>query len=121
MPYRDVAKHRMLDHLVGNVESGGPITKISLHTAYPPTDVNEISGGSYAQQSVTFTVAGTESLGRVDHGTVTFNVPSGATVSAVAYRAADDTIMADADVPDEVFAQDGQYQITDASYLDLNG
>lgn len=120
MPYTDAAKHRMLDHLVGNTASGGAITQVSLHDASPPSDLNELSGGSYTRETVTWTAAGVESAGRVDHGTLTFDVPGGNTVSAVAYRAADGTIMAYADVTDETFAGDGQYQITDASYLHLN-
>ena len=122
MPYTDAAKHRMLDHLAGNVESGGPVTQASLHTAYPPSDVNEISGGApaYARKALSFTAAGVEAAGRVDHAQVAFDVPSGVTVAAVAYRAADGTIMADADVTDEAFSQQGTYTLTDASYLDLN-
>lgn len=115
MPYTNAGKHVMLDALATD------ITEVSLHTAYPPSDVNELAGGSYARQTPTFTAAGTEAQGRVDHNQLTFNIPSGATVGAVAYRILSGTIVADADVPDETFNQEGQFTITDASYLDLNG
>lgn len=121
MPYEDIAKHRMLDHLVGNVETGSPITQVALHTDGSPTSGNEVSGGSYAPQALTFTAAGVEAAGRVDHESVTFDVPGGTTVAGVSYQASDGTIMATASVTSETFNQDGQYQITDASYLDLNG
>ena len=120
MPYADAAKHRMLDHLVGNVESGNPITQMSLHTAYPTSGANEVTGGTYARQALTFTAAGAEAAGRVDHGAVTFDVPAGTTVAAVAYLDAGGNILAEADVTDEAFAADGQYTVTDASYLHLN-
>lgn len=123
MPYRDAAKHRMLNHLVGNSATGGPITQASLHTAFPPTDGNEIAGGSpaYARKALTFeAVAGTETAGSVDvTNQPTFDVPGGTTVGAVAFRAADGTIMADQDVVDEVYASQGTYQLTDTD-LHLN-
>lgn len=123
MPYTDAAKHRMLNHLVGNAATGNPVTQASLHSAYPPTDVNEIAGGAYARKALAFTAAGVEAAGRVDHGAVTFDVPAGATVAAVAYRTSDATgaaIMAQADVPDETYNQAGTYELTAASYLHLN-
>lgn len=120
MPYRDAAKHRMLNHLAGRPESGGPITQASLHTAYPPSDANEIAGGSpaYARKALVFTNAGVEVAGRIDHESVVFDVPA-STVTAVAYRAADGTIMADVDTPEVVYATQDTHELTNASYMGI--
>ncbi len=124
MAYAAAAKHRMLDHLVGNAATGNPITTASLHTAFPPTAANEISGGSpaYARKALTWTAAGVEAAGRVDHGSVVFDVPGGVTVAAVGYwdSSATPVLMADADIVDEAFAGQGTYTLSDASYLHLN-
>ncbi len=124
MPYENVAKARMLDHLVGNAVTGNPVTTASLHTAYPPTAANEVTGGSpaYARKALTWTAAGVEAAGRVDHGAVTFDVPGGVTVAAVGYwdSSATPVLMATADVVDEAFAAQGTFTLTDASYMHLN-
>lgn len=124
MPYEAAAKHRMLDHLVGNVASGAAVTHAALHTAFPPTSANEVTGGTpaYARKALTWTAAGVEAAGRVDHGAVTFDVPGGVTVAAVGYwtAATAGTLMATADVVDEAFAAQGTYTLTDASYMHLN-
>ncbi len=117
MPYTTDGKHFMLDALATELESGS----VSLHTAYPPTDANEVSGGSYARQTPTFTAAGTEAAGQVDHDELTFDIPGGTTVSSVAYRDSNGDIQAEADVADESFNNDGTYKLTADSYLDLNG
>lgn len=124
MPYTDPAKARMLNHLVGNAATGAAIGAVSLHTAFPPTAANEVTGGTpaYARKTPTWTAAGVEAAGRVDHSAITFDVPGAVTVAAVAYWSTDVTpvIMATADVVDEAFAAQGTYTITDASYLHLN-
>lgn len=117
MPYTDIGKHFMLDQLATEIESGS----VSLHTAYPTSDANEVTGGSYARQTPAFTAAGTEAAGQVDHGELTFSVPGGTTVSGVAYRDSAGNIVAEADVADESFNNAGTYKLTADSYLDLNG
>ena len=113
----------MLNHLAGNAATAGPITQASLHTAYPPSDANELSGGSpaYARKALTFeAAAGTESAGSLDvTNQPVFDIPPATTVSSVAYRAADGTILADADLTDEAFVLQGTYTLTDTD-LHLN-
>lgn len=111
MAYQEVAKNAMLDELATI------ITQVSLHTASPPSDVNEVSGGSYARQSITFGAASGGLISATNQPS--FDVPGGTTVSAVAFRATDGTIYADDDVTDETFASDGTYTINTAT-LDLN-
>ena len=119
MPYTSDGKHRMLNHLAGNTATGGPITHASCHTAYPPTTGNEITGGSpaYARKAVTFeAAAGTELAGSLDvSNQPVFDIPAGTTVASVAYWTASTagTMMAYADVTDEVFASQGTYTLTD--------
>lgn len=123
MAYKDAAKHRMLDHLAGNAASGAAITHMSLHSGFPATDGNELSGGSYARQSVTFeSAAGTEAAGSLDvTNQPEFSVPAGSTVAAVGFYTASSggTLMADASVSSETFTNEGTYTVTDAD-LDLN-
>lgn len=125
MGYKPDAKHRMLNHLAGNAATAGPITHASLHSAFPATAANEITGGSpaYARKAVTFeAAAGTELAGSLDVSNApVFDVPGGVTVAAVGYWTAlsGGTLMADADVVDEVFAAQGTYTVTDAD-LHLN-
>lgn len=120
MGLKDAARHRALNHLAGNSATAGPITHASLHSAFPATGGNELGGGSpaYARQALTFeAVAGTELAGSLDiTNTPTFDVPAGATVAAVGFWTAltAGTIMADGDVPDEVYTAQGTYQLTDA-------
>jgi len=110
-----VAKNYMLTQL------GGQVDFISLHTAYPPTDGNEISGGSpaYARKAVTW---GTSSSGSISATNApVFDVPAGTTVGAVGFYplATGAVIQADFDVTDEVFAGQGTYTVTSAS-INLN-
>lgn len=122
MPFKDAAKHRMLNHLAGNAATAGPITHASLHTGFPATSGNELSGsgpgGPYARQALTFeAAAGTEAAGSLDvTNAPTFQVPANVTVAAVGYWTASTagTLMADSDVADETYgAQGGTYQLTD--------
>lgn len=111
MPYRTSAKNSMLNHL------NTVITTASLHTAYPPSDANEIAATNGARQAIDFNAAAAGSMGSTAE--VSFDVPAGVTVSAVAYRSAGGAIEADDDVPDEVFNGAGVYRVT-AATLDLN-
>lgn len=59
MPYTTAAKNEMIDALAG-VAATSNVDFVSLHTAFPgngPTASNEVSGGSYARQSITWNVA----------------------------------------------------------------
>ncbi len=120
MPYKNAAKHRMLNHLVGNAATDAPITHASLHTAFPATATNEITGGSpaYARKPLTYeTAAGTELAGGVDvTAQPVFDVPGNVTVSAVGFWTAltAGVLMADTDVTDEVYAAQGTYTLNDA-------
>lgn len=119
MPFKNDGKHRMLNHLAGNAATGAPITHASLHTGFPATGANEVTGGTpaYARKAITFeAAAGTELAGSIDvTAAPVFDVPAGTTVAAVGYWTAltAGTIMADADVTDEVFAAQGTYSLTD--------
>lgn len=120
MGLKAAAIHRMLNHLAGNAATSGPITHASLHSGFPATAANELTGGSpaYARKAVTFeAVAGTELANSLDiTNQPVFDVPAGATVSAVGYCTAltGDVIVADANITDEVYAGQGTYTLTDS-------
>lgn len=120
MPLSQTAIHRMLNHLVGNAATAGPVTHASLHSANPPTAANEISGGSpaYARKAVTWeAVAGTETPGNVDMtAQPVFDVAGGTTVAAVGYWTAltGGTFMGGHAVTSETFAGQGTYTLTDS-------
>ena len=119
MGLKAAAIHRMLNHLAGNAATSGPITHASLHSGFPCTTANELSGGSpaYARKAITFeAVAGTETSLSIDASNAPiFDVPAGATVSAVGYCTASsgDNIVADADVTNESYTGQGTYTLTD--------
>jgi hypothetical protein len=52
--------------------------KLSLHTAYSATGANEVTGGSYARQTVTWSAAAARS--KASSGNVDIPVPAGTTV-----------------------------------------
>jgi hypothetical protein len=69
----DAAKSSMLSAVFGT--GAGKALFGSLHTADPgSTGTSEVTGGSYARQSITW---GTPATGSVSGGTITFNVPAG--------------------------------------------
>ena len=116
----------MLNAIAGNAASDAPITHASLHTAYPASSANELTGGSpaYARKAVTWeAVAGTEAAGSLDMTNApVFDVPGGVTVAAVGFWSAvtGGTLMAHGDVTDEVFASQGQYTVNDGD-LSITG
>lgn len=120
MSLTNAAKHRMLNHLAGRLETDGPITTMTLHNASPPTLANELSGGEYAPQPVVFTNAGVESAGQIDFESIVFEVPAGETVRAVVMKDAAGVFMVEKAVPEESFNQAGQYRVTSDSFLKLN-
>jgi hypothetical protein len=78
----DACKNALLDSAV----AAGLLTTpfLSLHTAFPPAGGNEVTGGSpaYARKSITWSAAaaGAKSISAA----VTFDIPAGTTVRAVA-------------------------------------
>jgi len=60
-------------------EAGTIATTASLHTALPSAGSNEVSGGAYARQSVTWSAAAGSSL--VAAGAVVFSVPGSTSVT----------------------------------------
>lgn len=87
MGLKATARLRALNHLAGNAATSGPITHMSLHTAFPATDGNELTGGSpaYARKAITWeAVAGTELAGSLDMTNApVFDVASGSVVAAI--------------------------------------
>jgi len=111
MPITNSGKNIALDALG---TSGG---FVALFNGDPSGAGNEISGGTYARQSVTWNAA---SGGNLDSSNVpTFDVPAGATVNYIAVYSASTggTLLAYKDVPSETFTSAGTYAITD---LDIN-
>ena len=90
MPLTNAAKHRALNHLVGNAVTGSPITHASAHSGYPSTSgANEITGGSplYARKALTFeAVAGTETAGSIDvTSSPVFDIPASTNVAWIGF------------------------------------
>ncbi len=115
MAYENAAKNSMLDHLATEV------LYVSLHTDFPATALNEVSGGSpaYARKSITWNAAQDGSMAASNQPT--FDVPAGTTVAAVGFWSADNggTLYGGADVTDEVYAAQGTYTLTSVT-LHLN-
>lgn len=53
--------------------------KMSLHTAYSATGINEVTGGSYARQTITWAAAAARS--KASSGNIDFPVPAATTVA----------------------------------------
>ena len=112
MPFTTAGKNIMLD--------ASTITHVSAHDGAPgDTGANEISGGSYARQSITFSSAASGAIDSSNQPVIP--IPSGTTVAHLGFWTASSggTCVATADVTDEVFASAGNYTVTDAD-LDLN-
>lgn len=108
MPLNDAAKNAMLNQL------GTLITHASLHTADPGTNgANEVSGGSYARQAITWNAAASASLD--NNANPVFPVPAATTVTHIGFWSAltNGTFYGSADITDEVFAGAGTYTATD--------
>jgi hypothetical protein len=114
MAMNNDAKNSMLDHL------GTEVLYMSLHSGYPATTGNEITGGSpaYARKSVTWSAASGGSMSASNQPA--FDVPA-CTVAAVGFFSAltSGTLYGDYDVTDEVFAAQGTYTVTSCS-INLN-
>lgn len=112
MPYTADAKNEMLDAL--------SVTHVSAHTADPSTTgTNEVSGGSYARQSITFAAAAAGSM--ASSNTPAIPIPTGVTVTHLGYWSASSggTFLGSSDITDDTFVTDGTLTVTSAT-LDLN-
>lgn len=109
MALNNSGKNLMLDQLAG------ACTHMSLHSASPASDVNEISGGAYARQSITFSAAADGSV--AISNTPVFDVPAGETVACVGFVTAVSagTIHADDPVTAESYANAGTYTVNSAT------
>jgi len=114
MALNDTAKNLMLTELASTA------LYMSLHTAYPATTGNEITGGSpaYARKAITWAAASTGQISMSNDPV--FDVPA-STVAAVGFFSAvtAGTQYGDYDVTDEVFAAQGTYTVT-AATINLN-
>ena len=113
MPYTTLGKDQMLD--------ASDITHISAHTALPDSGgSNEVAGGSYARQAITFAVA--SGGNRNSSNVPEIPIPGGTTVTHLGFWTASSggtfraySVMA----ASEVFGSDGILKVTDAD-LHLN-
>lgn len=113
--YDNTAKHVMLDALAA------VCTRVALHTGDPGaanTASNEVSGGSYARQAITWNAAAS---GAIDSSNApVFNVPASTTVTWVSFWNTAGTVRyGKKQVTSEAFGAAGTYTLTDAD-LDLN-
>lgn len=113
--YDTTARNVMLDAL------GAVCVRIALHTGDPGaanTAANEVSGGGYARQAITWNAA---SGGSIDSSNApAFSIPAGTTVSWISgWNSAGTVRYWKKDVTDEVFGSAGTYNLTDAD-MDLN-
>jgi hypothetical protein len=109
MSYSADAKNLMLDAL------GVVATKAALYTGAPGATgiYNEVSGGSYARQTVLWNAADSGNM-NLD-GTATFSVPAGTTVAYVGFwNTAGTTFYGSEAVVSETFTGAGTYTLTDA-------
>jgi hypothetical protein len=88
------------------------VDTVSLHTGDPGSNgANEVSGGSYAQQAITFSTA---SGGGLDSSNApVFDVPAGNTITHVGFWDGG-TFKGGDPVTNEAFAADGTYTLSDA-------
>jgi hypothetical protein len=110
MPYSVTGKNVMLDAL--------GVTHVSAHTGAPgASGANEISGGVYARQSISYSAA---AAGSKDSSNLPeIPVPAGNTVTVIGYWSAltGGSFLAHSVITSESFGSDGTLQITDS---DLN-
>lgn len=116
MSYTAAVKNAMLD-LTDETGGAVSITHVSLHTADPgTTGANEVSGGSYARQAVTWGAAA--SGVKSSTADITWNVPGGTTITHVAGWTASTggTFRGGGALAvSQAFASDGTYKVTAGS------
>jgi hypothetical protein len=109
------ARNSMLDHV------GTEITRVALHTGDPGaanSATNEVAGGTYARQAITFAGAGSGTMASSNQPA--FAVGAGITVAWVSFWNTAGTVRyAKKQVTAEAFGAAGTYTLTDAD-LDLN-
>lgn len=110
MALNDTGRDIALDALTGD------ISHLGLHTAFPATSGNEITGGApaYARKAVTWAAkTGTGTRTAAINETPTFDVPAATVAAHGCWDALTvGNIDGSADCTDEVFGAQGQYQIT---------
>jgi hypothetical protein len=110
MPYSVIGKNIMLNAL--------GVTHVSAHTgATGATGTNEVAGGSYARQSITYAGA---AAGAKDSSTVPeVPIPAGNAVSVIGYWNASTggDFLAYSNITEETFGSDGSLQITDSDLI----
>lgn len=112
MALNDTALDAMLDHL------DTLITHVSAHTADPgTTGTSEVTGGSYARQSITFAASSAGNLN--SSNTPVIPIPAGTTITHLGLWSAlsAGTFYGSVDITDETFGSAGNYTVTD---LDVN-
>lgn len=107
MALTTAGKNAALDGIL----DGGSI-QISIHTANP-TDAgtaNEVSGGTYARQTATFSAAsgGTKAMS----GTETFDIPGGVTITHYAIWVGSTCVDTGALQNNESYGGNGTYELT---------
>lgn len=75
----DVALNAMLD----GSGLAGQLDQVSLHTAWSATGANEVTGGSYARQAITWNAAASGALD--SSNAPSFSVPSGNTIRFIGF------------------------------------
>lgn len=128
MAFASAAKHRMLDHLVGNTASGATIDRISLHTGDPgTTGANEVTGGSYAKVTIDatdFDAAGATTAGEIElNADQTFAGPASGTASHIGFWASSGTAFyagGAITTGDTAFNAAGEFIVKAGTTLDLN-
>lgn len=109
MALNNGALDAMLDHL------DTLVTHVSAHTALPnAAGDSEVTGGSYARQSITFAAS---SAGNLDSSnTPVIPIPAGTTITHLGIWSAlsGGTFYGSMDITDEAFGSAGNYTVTDA-------
>lgn len=101
----DTAHDAMLDHL------GALVDEMSLHTADPGTDgANEVSGGTYGRQRVSWSNATGRRLKSARPPT--FDVPGATTVNHVGFWSASGTFYGSVAITPETFNNPGTYTLS---------
>lgn len=109
MAYTDAARNTMLDALTGTFTA-------ALYTG-SDFDNNEVTGGTYARQSIVYAAA---SAGNRNATTLpTFNIPGGTTITHYAILIDNVRVIERALTNSEAYASDGTFRVTDAD-LTLN-
>ncbi len=115
MPIMDAMKNRMLDIMDNDTPTGSRITHMSLHSGDPSTTgANEVTGGSYARQAVSFNAASGGSI-TTAAATSFAGLAAGTTVAWVGFWSASTagTFLASADIPvDDTFGNSGTYTVS---------